>query len=62
MKNHWSGCEEAQLNSSILYGTTTMRTMKNFFKKFLEFQEGDDKYTDSVFDWSTYGWSGLEVL
>ena len=59
MKNHWSGCGEAQLNISILYGTTTMRTKENFFKKFLEFQEGD---TDSVFGWSTYGWSGLEVL
>ena len=60
MKNHWSGCGEAQLNSSILYGTTTMRTTKK--KKFLEFQEGDDEYTDFAFGWSTYGWSGLEVL
>ena len=49
MKNHWSGCGEAQLNISILYGTTTMRTKENFFKKILEFQEGDDEYTDFVF-------------
>jgi len=62
MKNHWSGCGEAQLNSSMLYGTTTMRTTKKKKFKFLEFQEGDDEYTDSVFGWSTYGWSGLEVL
>ena len=62
MKNHWSGCGEAQLNISILYGTTTMRTKENFFKKILEFQEGDDEYTDFVFGWSTYGWSGLKVL
>ena len=55
MKNHWSGCGEAQLNSSMLYGTTTMRTTKKFFKKILEFQEGDDEYTDSAFGWSTYG-------
>ena len=62
MKNHWSGCGEAQLNSSILYGTTMMRTKEKKNLKFLEFQEGDDEYTDSVFGWSTYGWSGLEVL
>ena len=62
MKNHWSGCEEAQLNSGMLYGTTTMRTTKKKNLKFLEFQEGDDKYTDSAFGWSTYGWSGPEVL
>ena len=62
MKNHWSGCGEAQLNSSMLYGTTTMRTTKKKNLKFLEFQEGDDEYTDSTFGWSTYGWSGPEVL
>jgi len=39
-----------------------MRTTKKKNLKFLEFQEGDDEYTDSVFGWSTYGWSGLEVL
>jgi len=39
-----------------------MRTKEIFLKKILEFQEGDDEYTDSAFGWSTYGWSGLEVL